>query len=121
MTPRHLRVVYVFEFLLAVVAIFTAWSEIGGQSTLDLMPWGWKSALAIALAISIVGCTAALAAADSLWTMRSARWFMAVLVCLLITGLVSYYYALQVEMGDSEETGTISRIVVVSPLTCQTV
>ena len=121
MTPRHLRVVYAFEFLLAVVAIFTAWSEIGGQSALDVMPWAWKSSLSMALAISIVGLTAALAATDNFWTLRSARWLMAVLVCLLIAGLVTDYYALQIDVGDSEESGTISRIVVESPLACLTV
>lgn len=92
------------------MAIFTAWSEIGGQDALDLMHWGWKSGLSFALASSIVGFTAALASSDNFWTLRSARWFMAVLVCLLAAGLVTYYYALQVDTGDSEESGSLSRM-----------
>ena len=112
--------VYAFEFLLALIAIFTAWSEIGGQGALDLMHWGWKSGLALTLAVSIVGFTAALAANESFWTLRAARWFMAVLVCLLVTGLVTYYYALQVDAGDSEDSGSLSTIERVGPLQCQT-
>lgn len=120
MTRRRLRVVYAFEFLLAVIAIFTAWSEIGGQGALDLMHWGWKGGLSVALAASIVGFTAGLAASENLWTLRSARWFMAILVCLLLTGLVTYYYSLQIDAGDGEEGGSLSTIERVEPLPCRT-
>ncbi len=54
MTKKLLRLVYAFEFLIALIAIFTAWSEIGGQAALDLMHWGWKLGLSIALAFAIV-------------------------------------------------------------------
>ena len=117
---RRLRVVYAFEFLLAIIAIFTAWSEIGSQSALDLMHWGWKTGLSFALASAIVGFTAALAASDTFWTLRSARWFMAVLVCLLVTGLVTYYYSLQVDAGDSEDNSSVSTIKRVDREWCPT-
>lgn len=120
MARRRLRVIYAFEFLLAVIAVFTAWPEIGGQA-LDLMHWSWKGGLAIALAASIVGFTAALNGSDNLWTLRSARWFMAVLVCLLLAGLVTYYYSLQVDAGDSEDGGSLSTIERVVPPRCLTV
>jgi hypothetical protein len=120
--PRGLlRVVYVSEFLLAILAIFTAWSEIGGQGALDAMPWSWKGGLCLALAASIVGFTAALESSESFWTLRSARWCAVTLICALLTGMVTYYYSLQVDTGDSEEGGTISRIVVVSSPQCLTV
>ena len=113
MPPNHLRIVYVFEFLLALVAVFTAWSEIGGQGALDLMHWGWKTGLSFAMASSVVGLTAALAGHEHFWTFRSARWAATLVVCLLITGLVTYYYALQVDSGDSEDSGVISTMQVV--------
>ncbi len=47
MTPRYLRLVLMLEFFIAVLAVFTAWSEIGGQAALDLMPWGWKFGLGL--------------------------------------------------------------------------
>ena len=65
MTAKSLRLAYVCEFLLALIAIFTAWSEIGGQSALDLMHWGWKLGFGLALASSIVGYTAAIVADET--------------------------------------------------------
>ncbi len=108
MTPKLLRLVYAFEFLIALVAIFTAWSEIGGQAALDLMNWGWKLGLSVTLAGTIVAYTAAVVSEDSIWTMRSARWLTAIVVVTLALGVVTYYYALQVDTGESDETGTIS-------------
>ena len=108
MTPKLLRLIYAFEFLIALVAIFTAWSEIGGQAALDLMHWGWKLGLSLALAAAVVAYTAAVVAEDSIWTLRSARWLMAIVVLTFSIGAVTYYYALQVDTGESDETGTIS-------------
>lgn len=108
MTPKLLRLVYVFEFLIALVAIFTAWSEIGGQAALDLMNWGWKLGLSVALAGATVAYTCAVVSEDAIWTMRSARWLTAIVVVSAVIGVVTYYYALQVDTGESDETGTIS-------------
>ncbi len=108
MTPRLLRLLYVLEFLIALVALFTAWSEIGGQAALDLMHWGWKLGLSLALAGAIVAYSAALVSADAIWTLRSARWLMMIVVLCLAMGVVTYYYALQVDSGQSDETGTTS-------------
>jgi len=108
MTPKLLRLVYAFEFLIALVAIFTAWSEIGGQAALDLMHWGWKLGLGIGLAAAIVAYTASIVSEDALWTLRSGRWLMAIIVVTAAIGVVTYYYALQVDTGESDETGTVS-------------
>ena len=108
MTLKLLRLVYMFEFLIAVIAIFTAWSEIGGQAALDLMHWGWKVGLSMALALAIVGYTAAIASENSIWTLRSARWLTIIAVLTLVIGVVTYYYALQVDTGESDETPTVS-------------
>lgn len=103
MTPRYLRIVFLFEFLVAVVAIFTGWSEIGGQSVLDAMPWGWKSGLGLGLAALFVGYSAALSSADSIWNARTAKWLALMLVALLAMGVVTFYYALQVENEPPDE------------------
>ena len=107
-TIKLLRLVYAFEFLIALVAIFTAWSEIGGQAALDLIHWGWKLGLSIALAVAIVLYTAAVVTADSIWSLRSARWLLVIVLVMLVIGIVTYYYALQVDTGESEETRTLS-------------
>ena len=118
MRPKLLRVVYAFEFLVALIAIFTAWSEIGGQAALDLMHWGWKLGLSLALAGTIVAYTAALASEDSIWSFRSARWLTALIIVTVVMGGVTYYYVMQEEASDSDESGTISayRPVAIPPL-----
>lgn len=110
MKPQQLRIVYAMEFLLALVAIFTAWSEVGGQAVLDVMPWGWKLALSLLLAAAVVGFTAAVGAGERFWNLRSARWFAALLLCISAIAAVTYYYALQIDSGDPEENGTVSAI-----------
>jgi len=110
MTPRLLRLVYAFEFLIALIAIFTVWSEVGGQAALDLMHWGWKFGLGVSLAISFVLYTAEIVSGDPLWSIRSARWLALIIVVLMVIGAVTYYYGLEAETGDSDETGTISML-----------
>lgn len=110
MTQKLLRLVYVFEFLIAVIAIFTAWSEIGGQAALDLMHWGWKLGLGTALAFAIVAYTAAAVASDNIWNLRSARWLTIMVVLMLVIGVVTYYYALLADTTDTEEGSAISLV-----------
>ena len=111
MTPKLLRLAYAFEFLVALVAIFTAWSEIGGQAALDLMHPMWKMGLSLALAASMVAYTAALVSEDSLWTMRSARWLTAIVVIVAAMVVVTYFYALQEDNNNgSDENGNVSAL-----------
>ncbi|HEY7306492.1 MAG TPA: hypothetical protein VH601_20370 [Bryobacteraceae bacterium] len=110
MSPKTLRFGYVCEFLIALIAIFAAWSEIGGQPALDVMHWGWKFGLSVALAASIVAYTAALIAEESLWNLRAARWLTTIVIIIIGIGVVTYYYALQADTGESDETGTVSRL-----------
>lgn len=113
MDRKVLRLAFVLEYLVALVAIFTAWSEIGGQSALDLMHWGWKLGFSLLLAGTIVAYTSSIVAADSLWTMQSARWLSA--IALLLTGMavVTYFYSLQVDTGESDDSNTASLRVTV--------
>jgi hypothetical protein len=119
MTAKSIRLVYVCEYLLALLAVFTAWSEIGGQASLDVMPWGWKFGLGAGLAAAIVGYTVAIVSADSLWTLRSARWLTAVCVLLLAIGIVTYYYMLQDETVEPDDSGTVSLFVLRGPVLMQ--
>lgn len=111
MTPKYLRIVFFSEFLLAVIAVFTAWSEVGGQAALDIMPWGWKFGLGIGLAVALVAFSAALSGATSIWNTRSAKWLAVVIVLLLAMGVVTYYYVLQIEStdtGQEQENSAVS-------------
>jgi glucan phosphoethanolaminetransferase (alkaline phosphatase superfamily) len=115
MTAKLLRLAYTFEFLIALVAIFTAWSEIGGQAALDLMHWGWKFGFSFTLAAAVVAYTEAIVTAESRWTLRSARWLAVIVLLILAMGIVTYFYALQVDTGESDETGTVSLIAPARP------
>jgi hypothetical protein len=109
MGAKLLRFAYVCEFLLALVAIFTAWSEVGGQAALDQMYWGWKLGFGVALAGAIVGYTAAIAAAESIWTKRSVCWLIAIGLLMTAIGVITYYYTQDTELpGDSDESGTVT-------------
>lgn len=110
MTPKLLRLVYAFEFLIALVAIFTAWPEIGGQAALDLMHWAWKLGLSVALAATFVAYTAAVVSEESIWTIRSARWLAAMVAVTLAIAGITYFYVLQEDTVESDETGTISAL-----------
>ena len=104
MNPKVIRLLYVCEYLLALIAIFIAWPEIGGVTVLDLMPWGWKFGLGAALAAAIVAYSAAIVAEASLWTLRSARWLTTICVLLLAIGVVTYYYVLEDETVDTDDS-----------------
>jgi hypothetical protein len=109
MTQKLLRFAFTCEFLLALVAIFTAWSEIGGQTALDVMHWGWKLGFSLALAAGIVGYTAAIVSEERIASARAARWLVAVLLLTIAMGVVTYYYALEGEAGETDEpSGTVS-------------
>jgi hypothetical protein len=101
MTPKYLRIIFLSEFLVAVIAVFTAWSEIGGQAALDVMPWGWKCGLGIGLPVALVAYSAALIGSNSIWNARSAKWLAVIIVLLLAMGVVTYYYVLLIETNDA--------------------
>jgi hypothetical protein len=116
MTLKVLRLAFALEFLVALIAIFTAWSEIGGQAALDLMPWGWKLGLSVALAAATVQYTVALSDQNDFWSLRSARWLSFILIVGLVMGLVTYYYVLQEDTMDSDEGNTsTSALTLVTP------
>jgi len=55
-----LRIAYVCEFLLALLAISVVWGQVGGQDHLDLMPWYDKFVPIFGLAlVTVVGTVAA--------------------------------------------------------------
>jgi hypothetical protein len=112
MNAKLLRFGYVCEFLLAIVAIFTAWPEMGGQSALDLMHWGWKLGLGVALAFSMVALTAVIVSEEAWVSMRGARWLGVILALLAAMCTVTYFYSLQEDNGDSDDTSTISALQV---------
>jgi len=99
-----LRLVYIGEFLIAVIAILSAWSQIGGQDHLDLMPWYVKLGLTGALAlITVMGTSAAISHADA-WNAKTIAFVILGLLVACAMGLTTYYYHLHENDEDNDES-----------------
>jgi hypothetical protein len=97
-----LRLLYALEFLIALIATFTVWSQVGGQGHLDLMAWYWKLCLGAGIAFATVKATSAAVAGQRTWNSRTLRWISIILALALACGAVTYYYHVT-EPADDED------------------
>jgi hypothetical protein len=104
--PLWLRLAYAVEFFIALIAIISMWSEIGGEGHLDLMPWYIKLSCIVGLAWCSVRFTASLVEQQRIWTGRSAGWFLGILLFCLLMGGITYYYHLHEEPDNGDEDTT---------------
>lgn len=102
------RVAYACELLLAIIAVFTLWSQAGGQGHLDIMAWYWKLGLGLGMSISVVALTAAIAGQERALNRNAVMWAAAVLLFAAAMTAVTYYYHVNepVDDQDSEESTT---------------
>jgi len=104
-----LRLAYATQFLIAVIAVYVLWSQVGGQSHLDLMPWYLKLGLGGGAALAVVKATSAAVSQENAWNGRTLKWFGILLVLLVGCGLASYYCHLYLEdNGDDQPDSTTS-------------
>jgi hypothetical protein len=111
-----LRLAYTTQFLIALLAIFELWSQVGGQSHLDLMPWYLKLGLAGGAAFATVQATVSAVSHERPWNVRTLRWLVVLVMLLTMCGLSSYYYHLHGEEPDDEDQSVTSSLSVGSPL-----
>ena len=97
-----LRLAYATQFLIAVMAVFALWSQVGGQGHLDLMPWYVKLGFGSGAAFAVVKATAAAVAADQPWNGRTLKW-LGILLALLIGCGVATYYVHMYDESDEED------------------
>src|SRR5262249_35068802 len=95
-----LRLAYVAQFLLALIAVFVVWSQVGGQSHLELMPWYLKLGLGSGAAFASVKATAAAVSHEHTWNGSTLKWLGITLALLAGCGLATYYYHVY---GEEEE------------------
>jgi hypothetical protein len=108
-----IRLAYATQFLIAVMAIFVIWSQVGGQGHLDLVPWPVKLGLGLAAAYSVVRTTAASVSGDRAWNGQAVRWLGLTIALLAACGYASYYAHLNLEDTDEEDQQqdtTVSRL-----------
>ncbi|MEO8049977.1 MAG: hypothetical protein ABI833_06130 [Acidobacteriota bacterium] len=98
-----LRIAYVCEFLLALLAISVVWGQVGGQDHLDLMPWYDKFVLIFALALVTVVGTVAAVSRERAWNGIAIACLAMALLILCGMGAVTYYYHVH-EDQDTDNT-----------------
>lgn len=121
--PSWLRMAYALEFLIAMIAIFTVWSEVGGQGHMDLLPWFIKLGCSLSLAWCSVRFTAALVEHERAWNQHTLVWFTGMILIALAMGGITYYYHLH-EVPDESDTDdttstSISQPEWRQPLACE--
>jgi hypothetical protein len=112
-----LRLAYTTQFLIALIAVFVLWSEVGGQSHLDLMPWYLKLGLGAGTAFAGVKATAAAVGRERPWNGQSLKWLGVMIALLVGCGLASYYAHLNEETDeeDQPEASSLSSEVLNQP------
>ena len=106
-----LRLAYATLFLIALIAVFTLWSQVGGQGHLDLVPWYLKLGLGSGVAFTIVKAAAAAHEGTRAWNLRTVKWLALTLVLLAGCGLASYYEHLFGESDDDDQDNQDSATV----------
>lgn len=106
MSTAWLRFAYACEFLLAVLAVFTLWSQVGGQGHLDLMAWYWKLGLGGGACTAVVGLTSALVHEERVASRRAVRWAVAVVLIGVAMAAVTVYYHVHEAIDEPDEEGT---------------
>jgi len=101
-----LRLAYATQFLIALIAVFVLWSQVGGQSHLDLMPWYLKLGLGAGAAFAAVKASAAAVSHAHAWNGATLKWFGITLALLIGCGLASYYYHVYGETDEDDEQDT---------------
>ena len=104
------RFAYACEFLLAVVTVFTLWSQVGGQGHLDLMAWYWKLALGGGLSAAIVCLTATLVREPRVISRGAILWVAIVVLIAAAMAAVTVYYHLHEGSDESDEESTTAMI-----------
>jgi len=104
-----LRLAYATQFLIALIAIFVLWSQVGGQDHLDLMPWYWKLALGGGAALAIVKATAAAVSREPAWNAVTLRWIGILLVILIACGLVTLWVHSNLENDEQEQQTNVGQ------------
>ena len=102
---RHplLRPILVIEFLLALQASFTLWSQVGGEYHLTLVFWLWKLGIGLGAATLVVAMTATLVQNDGKISRRVLSLASILLIVMLAAGALSYYAHLNEPADDDED------------------
>jgi len=111
MNTAWLRLAYAFEFLLATVAVFTLWGQIGGQAHLDMMAWYFKLVLGVGMSIAVVRMTMAAARQERAWNQAALLWLALILLFAAAMAAVTIYYHVNEPNDEQDDEGTTASMV----------
>jgi hypothetical protein len=111
MPPYFLRLAYVAQFLLALIAVWTVWGQVGGQDHLDLMPWYAKLALSVTLSWVVVMGTMAAVAERRVWNGKVIAYFVIGLCIAAGMAALTYYYHVHENDGGDEDSVTTTALI----------
>jgi hypothetical protein len=107
-----LRLAYSTLYLIALIAVFVAWSQVGGQTHIDLLPWWLKLVLGFAMALAIVRAASAAYSGDRAWNGQTLKWLGLTVALGVVCGMATYYAHMYLEdtgdEGDSQSEPAIS-------------
>jgi len=103
-----LRLAYVTQFMIALMALFLVWGQVGGQSHLDLMPWYVKLGFGGGAALAAVRATMCAVSDKTAWNGGTVKWFGIMLALLAGCGLASYYFHVYGESEDEQDEETVT-------------
>jgi hypothetical protein len=109
-----LRLAYSTLFLIALIAFFVSWSQVGGQTHVDLLPWWVKVGLGGSVAFTVVRAAASAVAGERAWNGQTLKWLGLTLALLIVSGLATYYahtYLEETDQGDAEAEPAISGLL----------
>jgi hypothetical protein len=103
-----LRLAYTTQFLIALIAVFFTWEEVGGPYHLDLLPWWVKLVLGTGVAYTMVRATASSVAGETAWNRATLRWCAATLLLAAGCVVANYYSNLYGEASEEDDGGDTS-------------
>ena len=103
MFHRLLQVLYAIEFLIALIAVYSVWREVGGAGHLDYMQWYWKAIIGIPAAYAAVRLTVALASTGQARTRQLLFWLTFLAALAVSAGALTYYTHLHEPQDEDEE------------------
>ncbi len=102
MDNKLVRLAYAIEFMIAIVAVYTLWSQVAGQGHVDLVPWYWKLPLGLLASFASVRATIAAVSQERGWNARTLRWLALLAAMLVGCAMISYYAHLYWEEEEED-------------------